>query len=306
MTSIGAVEANALLSAAGFEVAINELRPDPREERTMFAMPGARAAWFASSEAGRVRLRHEARVLRLLARRCSFEVPRVLFESADAALQVRALVPGNSTPFEWYQEAQGSPAKAREFGASIGAILAEQHRRIEEGDVAGWSRRALLWPLSRSQVREALGRVVANSTLRARCDRVLAMKEEVHVVPTDCALVHGDLGFHNVVLDPKTFRVIGVYDYDGAAWADRHYDFRYLVFDLPGGALDQVLEGALAVYEPLVGVALSRARIHLYNAASAVGFLAFRDGHAPEENWCGRTLSEDVAWTEHALRRVGV
>jgi aminoglycoside phosphotransferase (APT) family kinase protein len=306
MSSVDAVEASARLSAAGFEVAIAELRPDPREERTMFAMPGARAAWFAGSDAGRVRLRHEARVLRLLAQRCSFEVPRVLFESADAALQVRALVPGNPTPFEWYRVAQSSPEKAREFGSSIGAILAEQHRRIQEVDVAGWSRRALLWPLPRPQVREALGRVVSDRVLGARCDRVLAMKEEVQVVPSDCALVHGDLGFHNAVLDPDTLRVIGVYDYDGAGWVDRHYDFRYLVFDESDGALDQVLEGALAVYEPLVGVALSRARIRLYNAASAVGFLASRDGHAPDENWCGRTLSEDLAWTEYALSRVGV
>jgi hypothetical protein len=79
-----------------------------------------------------------------------------------------------------------------------------------------------------------------------------------------------------------------------------------LVFDVAGSALDRVLDGALAVYERLLGVTLSRHRIHVYNAASAVSFLASRDGHSPEENWCGRTLAETLTWTGHALKRVGV
>jgi aminoglycoside phosphotransferase (APT) family kinase protein len=302
---LSAEQASGSLSAAGFRVEAGELILDPREERTVVTMPGARAAWFATSEAGRARLQHEARVLLLLAERCSFEVPRALFQSEDGALQVRVLVPGKTAAFERYREAQRSPEKAREFGSSIGAALAEQHTRIHENDGLGWLRRTLAWPLPSPEVRESLRRVVSDTALWARCDRLLAMSETVRVAPGDCALVHGDLGFHNSVLDPETFRVTGVYDYDGAAWADRHYDFRYLSLDATAGALDQVLDAALAVYEPLVGVELSRPRIHLYNATSAVSFLAYRDGHAPDEKWCGCTLAEDLAWTEHALTRVG-
>jgi aminoglycoside phosphotransferase (APT) family kinase protein len=291
-------QASGSLSAAGFAVAASELIVDPREERTVFRMPDERAAWFATSEAGRARLKHEARVLRLLAERCSFEAPRVLFESQDGTLQVRALVPGNTRAFEWYREAQHSPEKARAFGTSIGALLADQHTRIHQPDGAGWLRRTLEWPLPAAEVRAALRRTISDGILYARCDRLLGLSEGVQVTPGDCVLVHGDLGFHNSVLDPKTFHVIGVYDYDGAAWADRSYDFRYLS--------DHVLEAALAAYEPLVGVKPSRPRIHLYNAASAVSFLAYRDGHAPDERWCGRTLAEDLAWTEHALTQVGL
>jgi aminoglycoside phosphotransferase (APT) family kinase protein len=52
------------------------------------------------------------------------------------------------------------------------------------------------------------------------------------VAARDRALVHGDLGLHNLALDPETDAVNGVFDYDGAAWADRHHDFRYLPFDV--------------------------------------------------------------------------
>ena len=44
--------------------------------------------------------------------------------------------------------------------------------------------------------------------------------------------------------------VHGVFDYEGAAWADRHHDFQYLVLDMDR---EEVLEAALAVYEPAVG-----------------------------------------------------
>ena len=152
-TDLSLDRAAAWLSDAGFAVAAADLAADPREERTVIMMPAARAAWFATSEEGRARLQHEGRVLRLVAERCSFEAPRVLFESEDGALQVRALVPGKTDPFDAYRQAQGSAAKARAFGASLGAIFAEQHTHIRERDGAGWLRRALPWPLPQGSTR---------------------------------------------------------------------------------------------------------------------------------------------------------
>ena len=46
-----------------------------------------------------------------------------------------------------------------------------------------------------------------------------------------------------------------MFDYDGAAWADRHQDFRYLLF--PGSADETMLDGALEIYEPLLGLGVS-------------------------------------------------
>jgi aminoglycoside phosphotransferase (APT) family kinase protein len=45
---------------------------------------------------------------------------------------------------------------------------------------------------------------------------VIEEYEGVAVDPADRALVHGDLGLHNLALDPAD-AVNGVFDYDGAA-----------------------------------------------------------------------------------------
>lgn len=81
---------------------------------------------------------------------------------------------------------------------------------------------------------------------------------------------------------------------------DRHHDFRYLVFDVDQ---DDVLDAALAVYEPVTGRRIDRDRVLLYNAACAVTFLAYRDGIPPDRRWCGRTLDEDLRWSRHAIAR---
>jgi hypothetical protein len=64
-----------------------------------------------------------------------------------------------------------------------------------------------------------------------------------------------------------------------------------------------VLNAACSTYEPLVGRAIDRERVLLYNAACALSFLAYREGTGPEERSCGRTLAEDLRWSTHALGR---
>lgn len=92
----------------------------------------------------------------------------------------------------------------------------------------------------------------------------------------------------------------GVFDHDSAGWADRHHDFRYLALEIPG---EPLLEEALAVYEPAGGRKLSRGRIWLYNAASAICFPALRQGRPPDDRSYGRTLEEDLGWVRSALDR---
>ncbi len=120
------------------------------------------------------------------------------------------------------------------------------------------------------------------------------------IAGADRALVHGDLGLHNLALDPGTDAVNGIFDYDGAAWADRHHDFRYLLFDVGRDMLDAALE----VYEPAIGRCFERGLIRLYNAACAIGFLAFRADVPPDQKSFGRTLAEDLRWVRSALARL--
>jgi hypothetical protein len=274
-----------------------DLRIERREERWAVWLPGERIAWFPASARGRERLVIERRVLRLLAQRCTFAAPRILFESA-AGFDVRAMVPGHCDPWPLYERIKTDTALARQIGRAIGAILVEQHTRVTEADIAGWLPERIEWPEPAASIKARLPEVIDDAALIAAIGRVLEAYEALSIDPVDCVLVHGDLGLHNLAIAPVTHAVRGIFDYDGAAWVDRHHDARYLVLAIPA---EPVLDAALAVYEPAVECTLDRNRIWLYNAACAASFLASRLGVPAEQKWCGRTLAEDVRWVRHSL-----
>src|SRR5215510_15562951 len=85
-----------VLAEICFECAPSDVHVEAREERWVVRLPGQHLAWFAASQHGLQRLQTERRVLRLLAARCTFRVPRILFASAAGDFDVRAMVPGES------------------------------------------------------------------------------------------------------------------------------------------------------------------------------------------------------------------
>ncbi len=289
-----------MLSEAGLTFAPSDVHVEEREGRWLVRLPGEQLAWFAASASGLQRLQAERRVLRLLEARCSFDVPRILFESTGGEFDVRVKVPGTSDPWRIYAEVRDSVELAGRLGTAIGRILAEQHLRIVAADVDGWLPLRPDWPQPREWVCERLKTVVDDPALIATAAEVMEAYEGVSVSEADRALVHADVGFHNLAIDPASQTVRGIFDYEEAAWADRHHDFRYLVFDLDRYEL---LDAALSVYEPMVGYRIERDRVLLYNAACAVTFLAYRAGTGPEDRSCGRTLAEDVRWSRHAIAR---
>jgi Phosphotransferase enzyme family len=270
-----------------------------RDERWAVTLPGDRMAWFPSSDGGGRRLALERRVLRLLAQRCTFRTPTVLYEDPDG-FDVRAIVPGSCEPWPLFERAKHDAALARRIGRRIGAILTEQHTRIKHEDVAGWLPERLSWPEPSESLIERIATIVGDRALIAAIERMLADYQRIAIEPADRVLVHGDLGLHNIVMQDD--EVVGVFDYDGAAWTDRHHDFRYLTFLWER---ETMLEAALDVYEPAVGRTLDRRRIDLYNAACGASFLALRIGTGPDERPAGRTLAEDLAWVRGALARLG-
>jgi aminoglycoside phosphotransferase (APT) family kinase protein len=277
-----------------------DLRVEPRDDRWLVRLPDERLAWFPANAKGHESLECERRVLGLLAERCSFVVPHVLFESAQG-WDLRSTVPGICDPWTLYRRTLTDVPLARRLGAAMGAILVEQHTRITHADIAGWLPSRPAWPEPTERLRQNLPQVIDDRGLLAEIDRVLDAYDGVAVAADDCVLVHGDLGLHNIAVDAATTEVRGVFDYAEASCADRHQDFRYLIFHHQH---DAALEAALAVYEPALARTLSRERIRLYNAACAIGFLAFRRGVPPEERWCGRTLAEDLRWVRDALARL--
>ena len=291
-------EATRVLEAAGLRLD-GAVVVEPRDQRWLVRLPENRLAFFAASEAGRGRLVRERRVLRLVREHCSFEVPRVLLESDDGGLDVRAVVVGRVDPWPLYERVLHDSEFARRTGEAFGHLLAEQHR-IPTEPLRDWLPQRPAWPESPSWILDRVRQVVDERDLLVGIEECLTEYQALNPSPQDRVLVHSDLGLHNSVFDPDTLEVRGVFDYDDAAWADRHYDFRYLLFDIGS---DDMLDAALSVYQGDVGRQLSRARIALYNAACACSFLAFRLGKAPEEDSCGRTLAEDLRWCRHALAR---
>jgi hypothetical protein len=299
MAELTADEACAALGRLGLRLTPAEISVERREHRWLVRLPGERLAWFAAAPEGAIALTRERSVLRLLAERCRFTTPRILAEAADGSCDVRTMVPGAVEPWRVLAAARADTVVARKLGAAMGAILAEQHTRITAEDVAGWLPPRPSWPERAAWIRARLPRVVDDAALVADALAVIEAYEAVSVSAADRALVHGDVGFHNLAIDLASFEVHGIFDYEDPAWADRHHDFRYLVFDV--GRMD-LLEAARAAYEPVVGVVLSTERVLLYNAACAVTFLAYRAGSGPDERSCGRTLAEDLRWTRSALR----
>ena len=285
------------LRDAGLDLRPDEIGLEERDDRWLVRLPGDRMAWFPANETGRARLVTDRRLLRLLAQRCRFRVPRLLYES-PVGFDLRAAVPGVCDPVALYTRIASDRAVARRLGQALGAILAEQHGRIAEADVAGWLPDRVPWPESGGWIRERLPDVVADAPLLARIGRVLDMHEALAVPAADRALVHGDLGVHNIAVDPVSGDLRGVFDYDGAAWDDRHLDFRYLVFDYDG---EDLLDAAIAAYEAATGRGIDRRRVRLYNAVSAICYLAYRRGIAADVRHCGRTLAEDLAWVRKAV-----
>src|ERR1700730_10884110 len=86
------------LREGGRDLSPAQVRVEAHEDRWMVSLPAERLAWFAGNARGRERLKVERRVLRLLAERCSFQVPRVLLESKEG-WEIRAIVPGICAPW---------------------------------------------------------------------------------------------------------------------------------------------------------------------------------------------------------------
>lgn len=300
MAGVSPEEACAALREAGLDLRPDEIALEAREDRWLARLPGDRMAWFPANGEGERRLAADRRLLRLLAERCRFRVPRILYESGTG-FDLRAAVPGLCDPVALYARIAADRALARRLGHALGLVLAEQHGQIARPDVAGWLPERVPWPEPTGWIRERLPEVTDDAALLARIDRVLDARDALDVPEKDRALVHGDLGVHNIAVDPIMGDLRGVFDYDGASWDDRHHDFRYLVFD---HADEGLLEAAIAAYESAAGHEIDRRRVRLYNAASAICYLAYRRGVAAHVRHCGRTLAEDLAWVRKAVDAV--
>jgi len=255
--------------------------------------------WFPVQPGSRIAIENERRILRLVEEYCRFRAPRILYEDAEG-WDVRAIVPGVAAA-DFLKQVRADPHAARCTGAAVGRILAEQHSRIPASKLDGWLARIPPWPQSAAITN--LPKIIQDAGLLARISRALEHWREIALHVSGAVLVHCDLGPWNIAVGPVTGEVQGVFDYGDAVFGDRHQDFKYMQFH---GPEEQVmLDAAINSYEDAARISLDRGRIRFFNAIEAIGFLGFRFGHEPDDPWCGRTLEEDVDWTNKALEAAG-
>lgn len=289
----------AALAGIGVPVQPSQVALLPRDNRFAARIPGNLIAWFPTDATGLGRLDREARALDLIQRYCRFLAPQVIHQSTSG-WQLRHEVPGTTDPFAVYHRVRDDQNFAARLGGNFGRLLADQHLSIPSSELGAWLLPRPGWPLSISEIAEGLPHVTDDRDLIDSALALLAHSERAEAQITDRVLAHTDFGFHNMVVSPDG-AVIGVFDYDEASLTDRHYDFRYLLLDDKD---DTLLVTAIEAYEAAGGMAIDTTRVCLLNAASAIGFLAWRGTADPEAKPAGRTLAEDLRWTRMAIERV--
>jgi aminoglycoside phosphotransferase (APT) family kinase protein len=274
---------------------------EKRGSRWLVQWGGAELAWFAANEEGAAQLAFERDILALVHDRCQFPTPRVLHVAPDEAFDIRTRLAGIVDPARLHERLRNDANAASHMGRWIGTALAELHAVIKQDSPPAWLPRKASWPETAGWIRERLPVVIGNNPLVAEINSLLDIYEDLQVADDDLVLAHTDLGLHNIVFAGDSLQPCGLIDFESAAYVDRHYDFRYLIFDFADATL---LTAACHTYETITGRRLLPARIQLYNAVSACCYLAYRVGIAPETRWCGRTLVEDLVWTSIAVERV--
>jgi len=299
---LDAQSACAALARIGIPSTPSEVRVEARLDRWLVRLPGNQLAWFAATTKGHRRLQRQRRVLRLLSARCRFTVPSILVESPQGEYDVRSMVAGTVEPSRVFERARNDLGFVRSLGHAIGELLAEQHTRVVADDAAAWLPDRAAWPQAGEVVLDRLTNVVSDPDLLSGAHEVMDAYERISLHQSECVLTHTDVGFHNLGIDLDGPTLHGIFDYDEAAWTDRHQDFRYLILDAGSGSHD-LLDAASAVYAQRTGIAIEPTRVVLYHAACALAFLAYRSLTAPAARSCGRTLEEDLGWSRAALAR---
>lgn len=298
-TAITPEEITAKLHAAGRVVSPADLRLETREDRLLIQWPGDELAWAALNANGAAQLAHEGRVLARVQSKCLFKVPEERYRSPDDNLSIRSVIAGRCDPAAVHQRLRNDAAFAKRVGHYMGEALAQLHACLSVTSVPAWFPRQVTWPMPHKWMVERLPRVLGEQhPLLPKLIDVLRLYQACVPPAGDLVLAHTDAGLHNLVFDDALTTPLGIIDFEGTAFVDRHHDFRYLLLDIADTTL---LDTAIATYESLTNRQLDRSRIVLYHAACACCYLAFRDGIAPELSWCGRTLDEDLAWTQDAL-----
>ncbi len=283
--------------AIGAEIALEAdgVRLERRDWRWFLELPEERIAFVAETEEDAVRLCRERELLRRIASRVSFAVPRPLEQTAGAAVDVREKVRG-LTGRALHDEALADPTRGRSLAEAMGRALAELHA-IPVAEVSGLLARGPLWPVPLSRMRARLPGTTP-AVLETQMLEALEHYDAIAADDADLVLVHGDFGSHNFAFDSRTHALAGVFDFEEATLADYHADFRYT----PSYG-EPILLATIAAYERHGGRPVSLSRVRLHHAMVAMSFLAWAvEDPVVHERGTRRSWAQALTWVEQAVR----
>ena len=280
-----------LLASYGVAVEPGDIE---RREHRWLARAGGLLVWLAADDEGARELIRERAVLEATRGRLGIAMPEVIEVFPGGSGDIRRPVPGLVDHVAMRRSICGDAALAQRVGEQLGHALAALHRTPPPASTLP----SIAWPAPATWIREALPDVITDASLIARIHATLDDFETARAGEIDRVLAHTDVGYHNLVFDPSSLELVGIFDFAEAAHDDRHWDLS-----------DLITEGALTVamrasYEEATGTTIENARLHLYNAVKAFSYLANRRGVDPTAMWCGRTMSQDLAWCQSALDRL--
>jgi aminoglycoside phosphotransferase (APT) family kinase protein len=256
-------------------------------------LPGDRMMFVPVDDDGAHRLVGERRLLAEIGPRLSFAVPRPL-GAIDGPVDVRQRVRGEPG-VGWTHRIAEDVGLAAAFADDLARVLAELHRALDDHELRTLARpvRADEYPLAEPRLRPVIASLPAEirGLSHSALDRYAALEPEPDV------LVHNDLALHNLAFDPSTLRVAGLFDFEEAARAGRHRDFKYMPSYGP-----RITERVLDLYRERSGTTIDVARMRLLHFASALSFWAWREadpvGH---DRGSGRDRDVALAWVGMAL-----
>jgi aminoglycoside phosphotransferase (APT) family kinase protein len=233
-------------------------------------------AKFAFSEPTAVRVWHEARVLKLLAKQPAFDVPDVVGASPDPACLATRIVEGG-VPLSYELVRASIPERVDVLGAELARFLANLHApqilalarerldeplRIPEPGLQATTDELRLRFTPMLQTRQ-------RGRLRHWCDWV----DEQLAAPAELVFVHGDFHPYNQLWDARELRLLLVADFETSGIAEPEYDFRTIPSFGPGIDL---LTYTIDEYVALTGRRLSLERIMALHLRTSLGDALWR------------------------------
>jgi aminoglycoside phosphotransferase (APT) family kinase protein len=189
------------------------------------------------------------------------------------------------------------PVLATAYAGDLARVFAELHLAFTPAEAAELTGafRPDTYPLPPERLSAVIPSLPAEVHDRLRA--ALARYLEILAAPPDPVLVHGDIGTHNLAFDPATRRVTGLFDFEEASCADRHFDFKYLPSYGP-----RVLQLVIDDYAARTGVTIDVPRMRVLHLMTALSFWAWRE-EDPEahDRLSSRNRDQALAWVGLAL-----